>query len=82
MTLQEHIDALEAMVAQGAPKPKIRSQVTFIGLEVAALEARYASLLDAHTLLQDEHAKLQAAQPQPPPQQVFFGSKPPVGGRH
>jgi hypothetical protein len=56
-TLQEHIDALDRMVEQGTSVSKLRSQIAFIGREVAALEADYSSLGQAH-------AKLQGAEPQ------------------
>jgi hypothetical protein len=60
-TLQEHIDDLDRMVDSGTAIPKIRNQIAFIGREVAALQADYASLAEAHTKLQDEHPKAIAA---------------------
>src|SRR5476649_1984793 len=48
-TLQEHLDDLDRMVDSGsAPKHEIRSQIAFIGREVAALEANYLRLTDDH----------------------------------
>ncbi|MGA2175261.1 MAG: hypothetical protein ABSH38_09795 [Verrucomicrobiota bacterium] len=59
-TLQEHIDDLDRMVDGGAEKPKVRSQIAFIGREVAALEADYARLAEAHSKLQATHSELEA----------------------
>jgi len=47
-TLQEHIDDLDRMVDSGTSVAKIRSQIAFIGREVAALQADYAGLAQAH----------------------------------
>ena len=44
MTLSEHIDALDQMVTLGATVPQLRSQIAFIGREVATLEAENANL--------------------------------------
>jgi cell division protein FtsB len=46
------------MVENGADKPKIRSQIAFIGREVAALQADYASLAEAHTQSNADAAKI------------------------
>jgi len=52
-TLQDHIDDLDRMVDSGsAPKHEIRSQIAFVGREVAALQAGYSALAAAHTALQ------------------------------
>lgn len=48
MTLTEHIDALDKMVAGHASTAEIRSQIAFIGREVAALEADYAQLVQVN----------------------------------
>ena len=62
-TLQEHLDDLDRMVDSGLPpKHEIRSQISFIGREVAALEDRYARLADAHTKLQDAHKQFNKEQ--------------------
>jgi hypothetical protein len=58
ITLQEHIDALDRMVTQGTSVPELRSQIAFIGREVAALEADYARLAEAHTKLQEAKAEV------------------------
>jgi hypothetical protein len=63
-TLQEHIDALDRMVEQGTSVPKLRSQIAFIGREVAAFEADYSSLGQAHADLQKAHTKPQEAESQ------------------
>jgi exonuclease VII small subunit len=60
-TLSEHIDDLDRMVDGGAAKAEIRSQIAFIGREVAALEAENAQLIEAHAQLQEAHTKLQEA---------------------
>lgn len=59
-TLQEHIDALDRMVDIGTSVPQMRSQISFIGREVAALEADYARLAEVHTKLQELHQALDA----------------------
>lgn len=61
-TLDEHLDALDAMVANHATTPEIRSQIAFIQREVAALEADYVRLSDAHAKIQSEHSKLKEAE--------------------
>jgi L-2-hydroxyglutarate oxidase LhgO len=63
-TLQEHIDDLDKMIDGRAAKDEIRSQIAFIGREVAALEADYAQLAQAHAALQDEHTKFKEGQSQ------------------
>jgi hypothetical protein len=52
MTLTEHIDALDKMVADHASTAEIRSQIAFIGREVAALEADYTNLAENNAKLQ------------------------------
>ena len=65
--LTNHIDDLDRMVDAGnTPKHELRSQIAFIGREVAALQADYARLAEAHATLQDEHSKFKAAQTPPP----------------
>lgn len=59
MTLQEHIDALDGMVENGADKPKIRSQIAFVGREVAALEADYARAIDDNAKLREAQTQLE-----------------------
>jgi chromosome segregation ATPase len=59
-TLQEHIDDLDRMIdSSSAPKHEVRSQIAFIGKQVAAIEADYACLADAHTKLQEAHSILE-----------------------
>ena len=60
MLLTEHIDSLDKMVADHAATCEIRSQIAFIGREVAALEANYASLHSAHTELKELYEALRA----------------------
>jgi len=55
-TLLEHIDDLDRLVDNGADKPKIRSQIAFIGREVAALQADYGNLSEAFQKLTAELA--------------------------
>jgi hypothetical protein len=52
-TLQESIDALDRMIDGQASKPELRSQIAFIGREVAALEADYSHLSQDHATLQE-----------------------------
>ena len=60
-TIQEHIDDLDRMVDNGnAPKHEVRSQIAFIGKQVAALEADYACLAEEHKKLQKAHSILNA----------------------
>lgn len=59
ITLQEHIDALDRMVANGTSVPELRSQVAFIGREVAALEARYVSAVDHNTQLREAQSEFE-----------------------
>lgn len=48
-TITQHLDDLDRMIDAGnTPKHELRSQVAFIGREVAALEADYARLAEAH----------------------------------
>ena len=62
-TLSEHIDDLDRMVDAGnTPKHEVRSQIAFIGKQVAALEADYACLAEAHAKLQEAHSILEAQQ--------------------
>jgi hypothetical protein len=72
ISLQEHIDALDKMVVNHASVPEIRSQIAFIGREVAALEARYAQLAVKHQNSLVRTKQLEASQQkpsfQPPPQ--------------
>lgn len=58
--LQADIDDLDRMVDTGAQKDAIRSQIRLIAREIAALEADYAGLAQAHTKLQKEHSELEA----------------------
>ncbi len=60
MTLQEHIDALDRMVTQGTSVPELRSQIAFIGRELAVIEADYARLAEACARLQKAHSELDA----------------------
>jgi hypothetical protein len=56
-TLLEHLDDLDRMIEAGnTPTDKLRSQLAFIGREIAALQTDYASLHDAHAEL---HAGLE-----------------------
>jgi len=48
ITLQDDIQNLDRMVDGDTPKDKIRSQIRLIAREVAALEADYAGLAQAH----------------------------------
>ena len=59
-TLQQHLDDLDRMVDSGASVAKTRSQIAFIGREIAALEADYSRLAEAHANLQQAHTDLQA----------------------
>jgi hypothetical protein len=59
-TLQADIDDLDRMVDTGAQKDAIRSQIRLIAREVAALEADYANLAQAHANLQNEHSEFKA----------------------
>ena len=59
MTIHEHIDALDRMVDCNASKPEIRSQIAFIGREIAALTADYSQLQEAYAALQAKYAKLE-----------------------
>lgn len=61
-TLQQHIDALDRMVENGTSVAQLRSQIAFIGREVAALEADNARLVENKAQLQEAHTKLQQAQ--------------------
>ena len=63
-TLQEHLDDLDRMVDTDAGKPQTRSQIAFVGREVAALEADYADLAHRHAELQKAHTQLQDTQRQ------------------
>ena len=71
MRLQQDIDDLDRMVDSGAPKDAIRSQIRLIAREIAALEAEFASTIDAHQTLYAAHRKLQAQHgyTPPPPEQ-------------
>jgi hypothetical protein len=62
ITLQEHIDALDRMVTNGTSVPELRSQIAFIGREVAALETRYMSAVDDNAQLRELQAKFQQEQ--------------------
>ena len=55
-TLQEDIDDIDRMVDTGAQKDAIRSQIRLVSREVAALEADYARLAQAHAESQDAAA--------------------------
>jgi len=57
-TLQQDIDDLDRMVDCGAPKDAVRSQIRLIAREVAALQAEFTRLAEAHE-------KLQTTQSQP-----------------
>jgi hypothetical protein len=57
MTLTEQIDALDKMVADHATTAEIRSQIAFIGREVAALEADYTNFAAQHAQLAAEHCR-------------------------
>jgi hypothetical protein len=57
MTLAQHIDELDRMVANGAAVPELRNQIAFIGREAETLESRYAVLA-----MQYENLKTQTAQ--------------------
>ena len=63
ITLKDDIENLDRMVDGDTPKDKIRSQIRLLGREVAALEADYASLAQAHQELyagiEDRISKLQ-----------------------
>ncbi len=62
-TLQDHLDDLDRMVDTGhATKDAVRSQIAFIGREIAALQADYARLAQTLAKLQEAHTKLQEAQ--------------------
>jgi hypothetical protein len=61
-SIQVSLDALDAMIANQASVPQIRSQIDYITREVAALEADYMRALNDHSMLRQEHAKLQQAQ--------------------
>jgi chromosome segregation ATPase len=56
--LGQHIDDLDRMIDGNASKPDLRSQLAFIGREVAALEADYARLTQEHSNLKEAHVKL------------------------
>jgi hypothetical protein len=56
MTLSEHIDALDQMVVTWSPLPQIRSQIAFIGREVAVLEAENLRLVAMDAALNQEMA--------------------------
>jgi hypothetical protein len=62
-TLQEDIDDLDRMVDTDAKKDAIRSQIRLIAREVAALEADYTAVNQAHSELhaglEERIAKLQ-----------------------
>src|ERR1700722_18980426 len=95
MTLTEHIESLDGMVTNRAAVPEIRSQIAFIGREVAALEQAYAKLQHQHegTLKgnlelslayaqeKEQHAKLKAAQTPETPPAPNWGSQPRIKGR-
>ena len=66
-SLIEHIDDLDRMVDSDASKPAVRSQIAFVGREVAALQADYASLAEAHQKLDAAHRKLQVQHGYTPP---------------
>jgi len=66
-TLLDHIDDLDRMVDGGAEVSKIRSQIAFIGREIAALQADFASLAEANTKLQASQAPPFFIPVQPPP---------------
>ena len=80
-TLQEHLDDLDRMVDNGADKPKVRSQVAFIGREVAALETDYARLAADHAKLQEAHTKLQNSQSYESQDLPMSGGQPRMIGR-
>ena len=48
------------MVDNGAEKPKVRSQIAFIGREVTVLETDYSHLAEAHEKLKGEKADVDA----------------------
>ena len=50
-TLQELVETLDRMIDGPTSKPELRSQIAFIGREIAVLEAKYAELHEAHTQL-------------------------------
>jgi len=52
ITLKDDIENLDRMIDGDTPKDKIRSQIRLIAREVAALEADYAGLAQAHSELQ------------------------------
>jgi regulator of replication initiation timing len=60
-TLQEHFDDLDRMVDSGTNVAKTRNQISFIWGEVAALQANYSALAEAHLKLQEENSKLKEA---------------------
>ena len=76
-TITEHLDDLDRMVDAGnTPKHELRSQIAFIGREVAALEANHHAAIEAaaneksdiaakYKKLQSEHEK-----PNPPRPEV------------
>lgn len=57
-TLDEHLDDLDRLVDGNGSKAEVRSQIALIGREVAALEADYARLAEAHTKLQAAKAEV------------------------
>jgi Zn-dependent oligopeptidase len=60
-TLQESIETLDRFVQDGADMPKTRSQIAFIGREIAALEADYARAIEDNTKLREENTKIKEA---------------------
>lgn len=64
-SILEHIDDLDRMVDGGSGKPEIRSQIAFIGREVAALVAEHEQLAQAYAKLQEAHLQLQASKADP-----------------
>lgn len=65
MSLLEHIDALDKMIVLGSSVPELRSQVAFIGREVAVLESENSQL---HLKLEQTEAVLvKMQQPDQPP---------------
>jgi hypothetical protein len=67
-SLQQDIDDLDRMVDTGAAKDAIRSQIRLIAREVAAFEADYASLAEAHAKLKASQTHLQSYNLLPPPE--------------
>jgi hypothetical protein len=74
-TLQEHIDDLDRMVDSGTGVHQVRSQIAFIALEVAKLEASYAQLAEAHTKLEGIYEALKNRKADLPPPDSFFSGE-------